>query len=196
MRPLIRESIQSIVLALTIFVVLGSTIQNFRVEGYSMRDTLHEGQYVIVNKAVYWHLNLKIIDSAFPFFNMNGNAEIFPFHPPSRVEVVKFKFPNDKKRDFVKRIIGEPGDIVEITNGIVTVNGKPLKEPYATAGYSVTLESVKVPENAYYVLGDNRPVSSDSRAWGLVPADNIVGRAWVTYWPLDQIGVVKSLGGS
>jgi len=84
MRPLIRESIQSIVLALTIFVVLGSTIQNFRVEGYSMRDTLHEGQYVIVNKAVYWHLNLKIIDSAFPFFNMNGNAEIFPFHPPSR----------------------------------------------------------------------------------------------------------------
>ena len=196
MRPFIREVIQSIILALTIFVVLGSTVQNFRVEGYSMRDTLHEGQYVIVNKAVYWHLNLEFINAAFPFFNINKNAEFFPFHPPSRGEVVIFKFPNDKKRDFVKRIIGVPGDIVEITKGIVMVNGKPLQEPYATTGYPVTLGSVKVPKNAYYVLGDNRPVSSDSRAWGLVPADNIVGRAWLTYWPLGQIGLVKHRSGS
>ncbi len=196
MRPLTREVIQSIILALTIFVLLGSSIQNFRVEGYSMRDTLQEGQYVIVTKVVYWHLNPKLVNSTFPFININENIEFFLFHSPSRGEVVIFKFPNDKKRDFVKRIIGVPGDIVEITKGIVMVNGKPLQEPYATTGYPVTLGSVKVPKNAYYVLGDNRPVSSDSRAWGLVPADNIVGRAWLTYWPLGQIGLVKHRGGS
>ena len=125
--------------------------------------------------------------SLIPYVDIVNDADAFPFHAPRRGEVVIFEFPNNPERDFVKRVIGLPGDTVEIQRGTVIVNSIPLNEPYITRRDTGTMGRITVPENGYFVLGDNRRGSNDSRNWGSVPIDNIIGRALVTFWPLDRL---------
>ena len=164
MRTIIRELFETVILAMLIYLALQFSVQNYRVQGSSMRPTLEEGEYVLVNKLVY----------------------ALPFHPPERGEIIIFRFPGDLSRDFVKRVVGRPGDTVEIRQGRVYVNGEPQDEPYVTRLGSSTKRTLTVPEDTYYVLGDNRRASNDSRDWGPVPAENIIGRAWVSFWPLNR----------
>jgi signal peptidase I len=185
------ELVQTLILAALLFLAVRAMAQNFRVEGSSMEPGLHNGQYLLVNKAIYFKVNLKTLSKYVPFIHPGDNPEHFIFRAPHRGDVVVFRFPRDPNRDFIKRIIGVPGDTVQVDNGAVVVNGVRLSEPYVLNDTGRTEEKAQtVPPHQYFVLGDNRNNSSDSRSWGFVPEKNIIGQAMVSYWPLDKLGGV------
>ncbi len=169
-RSLARELLETAVLTILIFLAIRLVVQNFRIEGSSMEPTLHAGQYLIVNKAVYW------------------------LHPPERGDIVVFEYPRAPNRDFIKRVIGLPGEEVEVRNGVVYINGKRLYEPYISAPSNRSFGPRVVGPNEYFVLGDNRPNSSDSRTWGMLPREHIIGKAWISYWPPETWGFVPNSG--
>ena len=188
MRKTLREILQTVLLTLILFAGLQGTIQNVRVDGFSMRPTLDADQYLLVNKLAYSQINLANLSRYIPFFDLGDEGSSYLFEPPQRGEVVVFRFPVDPSRDFVKRVIAVPGDAVEIRNGNVFVNDKALEEPYTLddpRGITM-LEQVMGPDE-YFVLGDNRLQSNDSKNWGPVPLENIIGKVWVSYWPLSEI---------
>ena len=193
MRVIIRELFETIILALLIFVALQFSIRNYQVDGPSMRPTLEAGEYVLVNKLVYLRFRPQELAKILPFVDVDEDQNLFPFHPPERGDVIIFRFPKDESRDFVKRVVGIPGDTVEIARGQPLVNGQPLEEPYIKHRDSRTLGPVVVPARHYYVLGDNRLSSDDSRNWGTVPLENVIGRAWVSFWPIDRWRALHAL---
>ena len=121
-----------------------------------------------------------------PFWTVDNAHNRFAIHPPERQEVIVFHFPRDTSRDFVKRVIGTPGDTLEIRKGRVIVNGLALVEPYITVRDDSSMAPVTLGEKEYFVLGDNRRGSNDSRNWGAVPEANILGKVWIIYWPLSN----------
>ena len=171
MRTLLRETLQVILLALVIFFAIHFMIQNFRIDGTSMEPNVHNGEYVIVNKTAYWF-----------------------GHDPHRGDVVVFQAPDQPQNDRVKRVIGLPGETVEVTgDGTVYItdiddNQFKLEEPYLPSHHSGTSGTWTVPEDEYFVMGDNRNVSYDSREGGPVPRSNIIGKAWLIIWPLRDWG--------
>ncbi len=188
MRKTLREILQTILLTLILFAGLQGTIQNVRVDGFSMRPTLDANQYLLVNKLAYSQISLANLSRYIPFLDLGDEESSYLFDPPRRGDVVVFRFPIDPSRDFVKRVIAVPGDSVEIRDGNVLVNGTALKEPYILDDPQTISMSEKVmgPEE-YFVLGDNRLQSNDSKNWGPVPLENIIGKVWVSYWPLSEI---------
>lgn len=164
----LREAIETIVLTLLLFFIIHSAVQNFNVDGTSMEPTLHNGELILVSK---WN---------------------YLFHAPARGDVIVFVAPPQPSEDYVKRIIALPGDVISISDGVPTVNGVKLSEFYVAAGdmgstpYDRPIHNVIVPANDYFVMGDNRLGSSDSRTWGFVPRGNIIGEASLVYWPLGQ----------
>ena len=171
MRPLFRDLIESLLLALAVYLILQVSVQPYRVEGSSMVPTLAAGDYLLVNKMIYWQFESPFDDDG------------YLFHPPQRGEVVIFRYPLNPERNFVKRVIGVPGDTVEIVDGTVYVNGQALHEPYVTFSDLGSMSPTVIPMDGYFVLGDNRAASNDSRSWGVVPGENVIGRAWAAYWP-------------
>lgn len=165
---LIREIVETIVLTLLMFLVIRFAIQNFNVDGTSMEPNLHNGELILVDKWTYL------------------------FRPPARGDVIVFIAPPHPDMDYVKRVIGIPGDVITVNNTTVIVDGVTLNEPYVSPQNQGNLfankkiQNMVVPPNDYFVLGDNRAVSSDSRDWGFVPKANIIGRAAFVYWPLGQ----------
>jgi len=162
----IREIVETLLLTLFIFWLVNSATGRFRIEGYSMLPTLKEGEMVIINKLSYY------------------------LSDPQRGDIIVLHFPNDRSRDFIKRIIGLPGDHIEVADGVVTVNGNALEEPYINAAPSYS-GSWTVPDDQYFVLGDNRNNSSDSHNWSFLPGDDIVGKAWLIYWGPEDWGLVQ-----
>jgi signal peptidase I len=170
------DFVETIVIALAIFVVTYRFLfQPHQVKGNSMYDNFYSGEYLLTDKISY------------------------RFKEPQYGDVVVFKAPKNEDYDYIKRLVGMPGDRVTIRDGRVYVNGQFLDESgyldasvktrpgtYAKGGLSIT-----VPSGAYFALGDNRDNSSDSRDWGPVPEENIVGKAWVRYWPLNKMGLVE-----
>lgn len=161
--------------ALVIAIVLAAVIrffifQPFYIPSSSMEPTLVPGDRIIVNKFLY------------------------RFTEPARGDVVVFKYPKDPKRDFIKRIVGLPGDTLEIRNSMLYVNGELVEEPYLSPGITFPdFGPVQIPADAYYTFGDNRNNSEDSRFWGEVPAENMLGKAVVIYWPLSRLGIIQDL---
>ncbi len=164
----LRELIETLALTLVIFLLIRFAVQNFRIEGYSMEPNFHDGQFLIVNKLIYM------------------------LHPPERGDVIVFVPPTNTSRDFIKRVIGLPGDRVEIVNGRVYVNGSALDEPYPLNPGTYSTGPVTVPQGDYFVLGDNRNNSSDSHSWGPVPSEDIIGKVWVSYWPPQAMGLIPT----
>ncbi len=162
---MVRELLETITLTVLMFMVFRFAVQNYRVDGHSMVPTLQDQQYILVDKAAYL------------------------FHPPQRGDVIVFAYPIDPTQDYVKRIIGVPGDRVQVDqDGTVSVNGTQIQEPYISESvnpYAPTDLVLKA--NQYFVLGDNRGDSSDSRVWGPVPRQNIIGKAALVYWPLSAL---------
>ncbi len=147
-------------------------VEGFEIRGHSMENTLENRERVLVLKFVYM------------------------FRPIERGDVIVFRFPNDPKRRFVKRVIGLPGDTVKIEKGRVYVNGAPIDEPYVNMGEGnmrasgESLSELTVPEEHFFVLGDHRDVSSDSRSWGAIPRDAIIGEAVLRFWPPSEVGLL------
>lgn len=188
----LREFVETLLLAFLIFLAVRASLQNFVVEGQSMVPSLEDGQFLIVNKLAYATIDLEIFDWV-PFFDAGEDSVHHLFGGPSRGDVIIFQSPLDPRRDFIKRVIGVPGDHIQIEDEKVYLNGNLLEEPYAR---SPTLCSqwcdVVVPKGQFFVMGDNRPNSSDSRAFGLVPESSIVGKALFSYWPLRDAGLAPN----
>lgn len=163
-----------------------------------MVPTLQQNELLLVNKAVYWHVG---DTSPFAFLARGadtGTGGHYLFRPPRRGEIVVFEAPLDPGRDYIKRVIGVPGDTVSIHDGGVWVNGKKLSEPYINGAPTMVWGQSRwtVPPGNFFVLGDNRTGSSDSREWGFVPLQNMIGKATFTYWPVSLWGTVGWLSPS
>ena len=188
------ELLQTIVLTLAIFLGVRSVVQNFRVEGASMEPTLQTGQYLLINKASYFHVEGTPVDDVVPTTHQGSTDYVFG--GPQRGDVVVFRAPTQPDKDFIKRVIGLPGDTILIKNGQVMVNGQVLYEPYihfpATYTYPFDGQPRQVPDGNYFVLGDNRPNSSDSHLGWFVPVENLVGKAWISYWPPPSWGLMPA----
>lgn len=159
---LAREIVETLALTLVIFLVIHFTIQNYQVDGTSMESSLHNSQYVLVNKQAYL------------------------FQQPARGDVIVFVFPLDTTKDLIKRVIGLPGDTILTTSSTVQVDGVVLQEPYVKVPFNQEGRQWTVPSNDYFVMGDNRQFSDDSRYWGFVPKSYIIGKAVMIYWPISS----------
>ena len=168
MKTFLREVLITIVLALVIFFVARATIQTYEVYQTSMEPSFFQGQRVVVNKAVYW------------------------WGEPQRGDVVIFKAPNGSDEEYIKRIIGLPGDTIEIVHGVIYINGVKLDEPYVKNSFSYSLAKETIPIDNFFVLGDNRDVSNDSHRGWFMPRANLIGKAWLLTWPPSDWGVVPS----
>jgi len=183
----IGEWIESITIAFILAMFIRTFIvQAFKIPTGSMRPTLIEGDLILVNKFIY---GVKV-----PFLNLNlpGVSQ------PKRGEVIVFIYPQDQRKDFIKRLIAFPLETVEIRDGTVYINDKPLLEPvfnrryyYNRGEFGAEGQKITVPRDSFFVLGDNSASSQDSRYWGFVPKQNILGKAIVIYWPPQRIRIVK-----
>ena len=165
-RQFIIETLQTILLAIVLYFLIDTFIARVRVEKVSMYPTLQPGQFILVNKFAY----------------RIGEME--------HGDILIFHFPDNPEEDYIKRLIGLPGDYVEIHHGLVFINGEQLVEPYQGSPPN-DIGDWTVPQDSIFVLGDNRRESSDSRAWGFVPTQNIVGKAIFRYWPFDEIKILS-----
>lgn len=159
------DVLETLLLSIVLFVGINAISARIRVDGASMEPTLVSGEYVIVSKLSY------------------------RLGSPQRGDIIVFHFPRDPKEEYIKRIIGLPGDEVEIRHGSVFINGQLLDESYlkVSTNYNGTWT---VPTDQLFVLGDNRNNSSDSHDWGTVPMDYVVGKAILVYWPPPSWGLV------
>ena len=193
MKRTVFEILETLAFALVILFLMHITIGNYKVDLYSMDETLRPEDRLVVNRLSYLHLNKnRLLDAVSFWEDRKYDGSSFLFHTPSRGEIVVFRFPRDISKDYVKRIIGLPGELIAIKRGEVLVNGQPLEEPYVVHNDRTNMNPILVPEDTYFVLGDNRDVSSDSRNWGVVPLDNIIGKVWLRYWPISDIQLFPS----
>jgi signal peptidase I len=190
-RSWLRELLESVLIGLVVFVAIQFALVNFRVAGSSMRPTLMDGHYLIVGKVEYYQLDTGRLGHILPFWMPNEPQRLHVVRPPSRGDVIVFDYPRDPDRQFVKRIIGEPGETVGIDDGEVTINGQPLREPYLDVLGSADMQPVRLRLDEYFVLGDNRTGSQDSRHWGPLNEDHIIGKVWAIYWPQSAWGFPK-----
>ena len=170
MKPIVRDIIITIASAVVIFFALQATVQNYVIWESSMEPNFYDGQRILVNKVVY------------------------NFHDPERGDVIILQPPPPYSPDstpFIKRIVGLPGETIEIRDGGVYINGVKLDEPYIKEPPSY-VDQHKILPNHYYVLGDNRNHSNDSHTGWTVPRENILGKTWITIWPLDKLGLVAT----
>ena len=192
MPRLAREILEAVLLALVALVVLQGTVRNFKVEGSSMSPTLEGGQYLVVDQLSYFQLDVDRLSRIVPFWDASGTDPKFAFDPPTRGEIIVFRYPEDPSKDFVKRVVGLPGEKVEVRSGIVHIDDIAMREPYLHRTDRSSARAITLREKEYYVIGDNRRNSNDSRAWGVVPEANIVGKVWLVYWPWDDVHIVDS----
>jgi signal peptidase I len=159
-------------LALIVFALLRLVVQNYRIEGPSMQPNLQEGQFLIVNRLAY------------------RTGEI------QRGDIVVFEYPAAPQRDLIKRVIGLPGQQLEIVRGQVWINGQPIEEPYVSEPGIYSQTAMTIPADHIFVMGDNRNNSNDSRRWGSLPTQSIVGKAIFCYWPPSRWGPVANRSSS
>jgi len=186
-KSLLRDWVESIIIAFILAMIIRAFIvQAFKIPTGSMRPTLLEGDIILVNKFIY--------GAKIPFTNWRLPA----LRQPQRGDVVVFMYPENPKKDFIKRLIGLPGEIVEIKEGTVYVNNGPLREVpfdkiyyYNRGDFGGEGQKITVPNDTFFVMGDNSASSQDSRYWGFVPHKNILGCAILIYWPPQRIRIIK-----
>lgn len=178
---------ESIIVAFILAMIIRTfVIQAFKIPSGSMHSTLLEGDLILVNKFIY--------GARIPFTDLNLPA----LRQPQRGDVIVFIYPDSPKKDFIKRLAGLPGETLEIKNGTVFINDKPLLDSlfnqryyYNRGEFGQEGKKIKIPEDNFFVLGDNSASSQDSRYWGFVPRKNILGKALVIYWPLQRIRIIR-----
>jgi signal peptidase I len=169
-----RDTLEIVFLALALYLVIQYAVQTVHVLGESMYATLRDNDLLVASKISY------------------------KLHPPQRGDIIVFRPPNDETRDFIKRVIAVPGDDLRIDRGVVYINGEVLHEPYLPEKWTYNNtwpadgHDVVVPADHYFVMGDNRNHSSDSRAFGFIDINSILGKAEVRIWPLDEVGLLNT----
>jgi len=185
-KHIVREYAESILIAVCLALVIRTfVVQAFKIPSGSMEDTLAIGDHILVNKFIY--------GSKIPF---TGGQRILKLRDPRQGDVIVFEYPEDPSKDFIKRVVGTPGDTVEVKDKRVYVNGKLYDNPHEVHKEQEIIpkennprdnkDLVKVPPNSYFVMGDNRDRSYDSRFWGFVTMDKIKGLAFIKYWSWDK----------
>ena len=184
-KHIVREYAESIIVAVILALIIRTFIvQAFKIPSGSMEDTLAIGDHILVNKFIY---GMKI-----PF----TDTRFWKLRDPRRGDVMVFEYPEDPSKDFIKRVIGTPGDTVEVKDKKVFVNGQPYENPHEIhkekdlfpkeQNPRDNMGPVKVPADSYFMMGDNRDRSYDSRFWGFVKSDKIKGLAFIKYWSWDN----------
>ena len=184
-KHIIREYAESIIIAIILALIIRTFIvQAFKIPSGSMEDTLAIGDHILVNKFIY--------GTQIPF----TDKRIFKIRDPKRGDVIVFEYPEDPSKDFIKRVIGVPGDVIQVVDKTVMVNGMPYTNPHEVHKEKEIIpeaqnprdntKPIKVPEGAYFMMGDNRDRSYDSRFWGFVTKDKIKGLAFIKYWSWDR----------
>lgn len=196
-RGAVWEVVETLVLALVIFVAVRVFVLNFRVDGLSMEPSLNSGQMLLVNRQVYMHFDLYATVDWLPFIDHVQERVVYPFHPPQRGDIVVLHPPVDPGKPYIKRVIGLPGERISIHDGSVFINGDRLQEDYldglATSwSGSLGQEEITVRDGYVFVMGDNRGNSTDSRIFGEVAIDQLIGKAWISYWPSDRFDILST----
>lgn len=184
-KHIVREYAESIIIAIILALIIRTFIvQAFKIPSGSMEDTLAIGDHILVSKFIY--------GTKIPF----SDKRFLKIRDPQRGDVIVFEYPEDPSKDFIKRVIGLPGDEVQVISKTVFVNGKPYANPHevhkekdvipAAQNPRDNTKAIKVPEGSYFVMGDNRDRSYDSRFWGFVKMDKIKGLAFIKYWSWDR----------
>jgi len=197
-RTLIRELVETGLLALLVFLSVRASFQNFKVDGLSMFPTLEDGQFLIVNKLVYAEVDVEKLSTFVPFVDPGDTPQRYVFHGPERGDIVVLKDPRVPAQDLIKRVVGLPGETIEIKDGRVYINDFRLEEPYIKSEWHDNKGKVLIPAGEYFVMGDNRDNSKDSRSSqvGFVPKDLIIGKATLSYWPKNKFGLAPNEPGS
>lgn len=165
LKRIVLDILETLLLAVVLYFGINAVSVRVRVDGFSMNPTLQDGEYILVNRLAY------------------------KIGQPVRGDIVVFSFPMDPRQDLIKRVIGLPGETISVQDGKVLVNGVPLDEPYIAAP-PIYNNTWVIPEGQLFVLGDNRNESKDSHEWGMLPMENVVGRAILIYWPPAQWQVI------
>jgi signal peptidase I len=184
-KSVVREYAESIIIAIVLALMIRTfVVQAFKIPSGSMEETLLIGDHILVNKLAYG-LQIPFSEAKIRFFGLLEN--------PQRGDIIVFPFPRDPSRDFIKRVVGLPGERVEVRHHHAYVNGEPLKEPYVKLDERATMHPTRysnwgpevVPPGKLFVLGDNRDNSADSRDWGFLDSEQVKGRAFIIYWSWD-----------
>ena len=177
-KSVLREYVEAIVIAVVLALFIRTfVVQAFKIPSGSMKPTLLVGDHILVNKFIY---GIKI-----PF----TDKTLIKLGEPKREDVVVFKYPLDPKKDYIKRVIGLPGEKVQLVNKVLFINGRVIDDPHASYSLYGNLRNygpVTVPADHLFVMGDNRDESSDSRVWGFVPYAYLKGKAFLIYWSWDS----------
>jgi signal peptidase I len=191
----IRDISETAITAVLIFVILQISTQSFRVDGSSMDPTMADGQHVLINKFIYASADRGIFGDILHAIKGGDNGErAYLFHAPQRDDVIVFTPATGPVAEFlVKRVIGIPQDEIDIRGGQVWVNGEPRDESFPVTHENGGVYPLTVDADNLFVLGDNRGKSNDSRTWGQLPAQNVVGRVWFGYWPPEQMKLFSSV---
>ena len=180
-KSIVREYAESIIIAVILALIIRTfVVQAFKIPSGSMEDTLAIGDHILVSKFIY--------GTKIPF----TDTRFFKLRDPERGDVIVFEYPEDPSKDFIKRVVGTPGDVVEVRNKKVYVNGMQYENPHEVhkekdlipkeQNPRDNMAPVKVPDSSYFVMGDNRDRSYDSRFWGFVKNEKIKGLAFIKYW--------------
>lgn len=167
---LLKDIVEAVLIAVILAVIIRTfVIQPFFIPSSSMEPTLKPGDRIIVNKFIYRFKNIQ------------------------RGDIIVFKYPLDPSRDFIKRVIGLPGETVEIRDSVLYINDKKVNQPFLPKGLKYgSYGPVQIPQGQYFMMGDNRNNSEDSRVWGFLPRDNVIGKAFVVFWPVDRLKLLHS----
>ncbi|MGL1861038.1 MAG: signal peptidase I [Pseudodesulfovibrio sp.] len=188
-----RDTIEAVVVALLLaFVIRAFVVQAFKIPSGSMLETLQIGDHLLVTKFAY---DVRLPSNV--WLDTTDGKVLYKSGDPERGDIVVFKFPEDERKDFIKRVIALPGDTIEIREKVVTINGEVIDEPYVmhTKANMMPIRDnfgpFTVPADQFFVMGDNREGSYDSRWWGTVKREKIVGKALVIYWSWGSITDVR-----
>lgn len=195
LRSLLRTMFETVLVVLVLYVALRVFLIPYQVDGASMSPDLKDGERVFVQRMAYTRFDSVALWNVLPWGHRDGHDDVFPFTRPERGDIIVLQPPTTSGEPYIKRVIGLPGERVTFREGLVFIDGQSLTEPYIEGAITLCAHgpwcSLTVPDDAVFVLGDNRQDSTDSRFFGTITYDHIIGQAVFSNWPLETIGPVE-----
>jgi len=191
MKSFFREISETLLLAILTFLIINVSVQNYIVDGESMAPTVNNQNLLLVSKLSYFDLSENKITNMVNSLPTEKLENLVLKNQPDRGDIIVFRQKNSGGNHLIKRVIGIPGDTINISNGIVFINNNRIDEPYIYHIDKVShLENMLISKDTFFVMGDNRPISKDSRSWGTISKTQIIGQAWLLYWPIRDLSLV------